>query len=81
MMKISTAIVVTTVVMFAGTVARAADDTLPCSKTQLWVTSLPTTPAAVNAHRYSAGISMASVVLQPRADTRIATLATRSTRL
>ena len=68
MKHIATTIVLSSM-MFAGT---AKANGLPCTKLQLWVTSLPTVPAGAEMHRDDQQVNIAAITLKPRAKTRIA---------
>ncbi|OED43727.1 hypothetical protein AB833_03170 [Chromatiales bacterium (ex Bugula neritina AB1)] len=65
-------------VLIAGTAAAQHD--LPCSKAQLWITSLPTVPAATNAHQTDGNVNIANIVLDTRGPTILARKATANSK-
>jgi len=44
----------------------------PCTKAQLWVTSLPTVHASAEMHRDTTQVNIATLTLKPRQKTNIA---------
>jgi len=62
--------------IFAGTAM--ANNTFPCSKTQFWITSMPTVPAGAETHKNNHQISIAAVTLKPRQKNKIAKASTVS---